>query len=99
MTGPVWWVYRHFNRDGGLIYVGLTADPTRRTYNHSRVSPWWSGIARIDWRSFPDRFAARTHEKESIRLERPLYNLNHNPDRALAAARRNELSDILRAAS
>lgn len=82
-----WFVYRQFDADGVLLYVGETGNPKQRQQNHRSSSAWGASIARTELVECENRDAARLLEAETIRSERPLYNSRHNPDGAAARAR------------
>lgn len=66
-------LYQFHNADGELIYVGITARSIARFTDHEHKA-WWSEVARIDVRTFPDRDAAARVEAELIRAHLPRYN-------------------------
>lgn len=68
-------LYRFWNADGQLLYVGETNDPMRRWREHSQTKPWFSEVVTFTRESFPDREAARKAELAAIRTERPQYNI------------------------
>ncbi|MEV6212920.1 GIY-YIG nuclease family protein [Kitasatospora sp. NPDC051914] len=73
-------LYRLFDEDGVLLYVGITADLKKRFYNHrcgnGKTPPkaWWPQVAeqRIEW--FDDRSEAEDAESFAIVAEHPLHN-------------------------
>jgi hypothetical protein len=67
-------VYRLFNSDGDLIYVGIAYDPEARSADHGREQPWWDEVARFDVTWWPNRLTAEVEEKRAIREEVPRYN-------------------------
>ena len=66
-------LYRHFDADGFLLYVGISSTPDARLQQH-RSSPWFSEIRRVVIEMLPDRETAERAEREAIRTEWPLYN-------------------------
>lgn len=66
-------VYRHFDREGTLLYVGSTSFFFARQQHHSR-SPWFPDLERIDLEHFETIQQARTAEWLAISAEKPLYN-------------------------
>ncbi len=68
-------VYRMFDADGRLLYVGLTARGAQRIAEHSGNSQWWSFVASITVEHFDRKTAARRAEHEAIQDEAPLYNI------------------------
>lgn len=72
-------VYRYYDVDGQLLYVGSSISPNSRwTCTHNRST--WAALAanRVDqwFSSIPD---ARSEESRAIYEERPLYNKQGNP--------------------
>lgn len=79
-------LYRLYDADGHLLYVGITANPKARWSAHSRDKHWWPEVARktIEW--FETRTSAERIEKIEVEEERPRYNKVFN-----GAERRVEL--------
>ncbi len=71
-------LYRFFNVERDLLYVGITADPTRRFDKHSREKDWWTEVEIIEMQHFPDRQSVLAAEREAIRDEKPLHNVRMN---------------------
>lgn len=71
-------LYRFWNADDQLLYVGITLNPGARWKAHQYDKPWWSNVARITIELHPDRAAALASERAAIHAERPLYNVVHN---------------------
>lgn len=69
-------VYRLFNRNGVLVYVGSAFDPWVRCLKHVRESEWWSEVdpskTFIEW--YPTKRLAEVAEATAIRLDHPLCN-------------------------
>lgn len=67
-------VYRYFNAEGALLYVGSTKSPAARHSQHGSRSPWAGSIAvqTVDW--FETEEAAAKAERLAIAAEKPLYN-------------------------
>lgn len=70
-------LYRHFDRSGVLLYVGISANALKRAAAHG-VKPWGVEISRIEVEHFETRRAALDAEAAAIRAERPRYNIVHN---------------------
>lgn len=66
-------VYRLFDADDGLLYVGVTRDPTQRFKEHSKRG-WWGRVARTDLAVYPDRPTALAVERQAIVGEAPIHN-------------------------
>jgi hypothetical protein len=71
-------LYRHFNKDGALLYVGISINALCRLKRHEDVSSWFDEIHRVDIERFSSREAALTAECEAIKRETPLHNVRHN---------------------
>lgn len=67
-------VYRHFDKQGNLLYVGCSLSAVHRLSQHSQVSPWFTEIAKIDVEKFNSRDAALAAERQAIQTEKPKYN-------------------------
>jgi predicted GIY-YIG superfamily endonuclease len=67
-------VYRLFDRDDGLLYVGMTMDLEKRWYAHSRSKAWWEDVARKDVIWFTNRLDAALEESRAISSEAPRHN-------------------------
>lgn len=81
-------VYRIYDEDDVLMYVGVARDVTHRVYMHEAAaqSSWASTqmvgcIARWTTEEHPTKAAAREAERRAIETEAPLYNRQHNPKR------------------
>ena len=68
-------LYRHFDADGTLLYVGIAVDPMRRLYQHEKFAHWYPSISRIEIERFPSREEAIDAEIIAIRSENPKYNI------------------------
>jgi hypothetical protein len=71
-------LYRHFDANGRLLYVGISATPLKRTDAHSRAADWFGSVARIAIEHHVTREDALSAEREAIIAERPLFNRTHN---------------------
>lgn len=67
-------VYRHFDADGHLLYVGVTNDPKRRLAEHKCRSVWADQIADISVKWVYSREDALAIEAEAIATEAPIFN-------------------------
>lgn len=75
-------VYRLFDAEDVLLYVGISCNPEARFKQHRTHQWWWPQVAArtIEWR--PDRLTALKHEALAIQDEAPLYNHESpNPER------------------
>jgi hypothetical protein len=64
-------LYRHFNSDDVLLYVGITGEPVmRRVQGHRGKSNWFREIAYIKLEHFQTRALAEIAEQIAILVER-----------------------------
>jgi predicted GIY-YIG superfamily endonuclease len=78
-------LYRHFDTDGVLLYVGISNNPSTRSQSHHRHSAWTDFVAREEVEWLPDRDTASAAERDAIKAERPLFNGVHATDEAVRA--------------
>lgn len=103
MTGPInrnrpTGLYKLFDGNGVLLYVGIGFVPERRWASHARTKPWWRSVAskHVEWH--PNRGLARAAEREAIQTLKPLHNISEMPSgspptkEAMAARRAAEAS-------
>jgi hypothetical protein len=69
-------LYRIYNADTELLYVGVSHSVLRRLDEHLTAKPWWPAVAWISVEHFADRFVAEAAESLAIREERPKYNVH-----------------------
>lgn len=67
-------LYRFYSDAGHLLYVGITADPSRRFGQHAATKTWWAEVRGIALEWYVDREAVAHAERRAIRLERPIWN-------------------------
>lgn len=67
-------LYRHFNADGVLLYVGVTDDLSRRTIEHKSGSHWFDDVVHTTTEYLSSRDHALACEGVAIRFEKPLHN-------------------------
>jgi predicted GIY-YIG superfamily endonuclease len=71
-------LYRFFDAEDRLLYVGITVGIAARLAKHEVEKSWYSQIARIAVEHFPTRGAVLAAERAAIQAEKPLYNIQHN---------------------
>jgi predicted GIY-YIG superfamily endonuclease len=84
-------LYRLYDGEGVLLYVGITNMPNVRFAAHSMKS-WWKRVDRKDIVWFDNRQQAEQAETRAIRDEQPVFNVAKSPWRSVAAAA--ELNDL-----
>jgi excinuclease UvrABC nuclease subunit len=67
-------LYRYFDADGNLLYVGMASNPLSRLTTHAASKPWWHELASAKVEHFETRIEAERAETEAIERERPRYN-------------------------
>ena len=70
-------LYRHFDADGKLLYIGISLNGLARLHQHQKSSAWFYRIARVDMAWFPSRGEAEAAERAAIVAERPAHNITH----------------------
>lgn len=70
-------LYRLFNADKRLLYVGISSNPGMRWEQHSKDKAWWHQVDGHTVHWFRCRPEAETAERAAIQAERPLYNRMH----------------------
>lgn len=72
-------LYRLFDTEGRLLYVGITFNPDNRWAEHAASKSWWPDVTekRIEWHG--SRTDAAAAEVAVIAAELPLYNKQDSP--------------------
>lgn len=70
-------LYRHWDSEGKLLYVGISLSPAYRLSQHKDTAHWFRRIASttIEW--LPSRLLAIAAEREAIKTEAPECNIVH----------------------
>lgn len=71
-------LYRHFDADDLLLYLGISDNPVQRGKDHARDSDWVKYAVRAEVVWYRNRAAAERAEKIGIIAERPIFNRQHN---------------------
>lgn len=85
-------LYRFYDADDVLLYVGMTMNPGQRWANHRDEKAWWADVATVRTQLFDSREAVLEAETKAIQAEHPLHNVVHNR-RTQAARPRPVVSD------
>jgi len=72
-------LYRHFNKENILLYVGVSLSAINRLAQHSEHSQWFKDIARVEIENFVTRQEALEAERKAIVNEQPKHNIQHKP--------------------
>lgn len=67
-------IYRHYDADGSLLYVGITNCPKRRLAEHKCRAAWRDEIADVSVKWVPSREEAEAAERTAIATEGPIFN-------------------------
>lgn len=69
------YVYRHFDKKGILLYVGIATNVAMRTSGHRLKSPWAKEIHSTTSKPYKTRMKAAIAELQAIDREKPLHNV------------------------
>lgn len=75
------WLYRHYDADGALLYVGMTHDFHQRQKQHRLAAAWFHAVARITAERHESERAVLNAEYLAIINEKPLHNRQAYPPR------------------
>lgn len=75
-TGPTD-LYRQYDKDENLLYIGISINARARHVQHKVSSEWVAEVATIRIENYSTRADAEKAEREAIANERPLYNSQH----------------------
>lgn len=67
-------VYRFYDAEGRLLYVGISLNLEGRLAKHRRRE-WWPEVVRCDVEWFEDRRGAKAAERAAIAEEDPIHNV------------------------
>jgi hypothetical protein len=79
-------LYRHFDKDNRLLYVGISYSALSRLMEgHRSQSHWFDDIVRVEIERYPTRKDAEKAELEAIGREKPLHNLITDTKRGITS--------------
>jgi len=89
-------LYRCFDADDRLLYVGVTTNPNVRMDLHRRTgrSPWWVDVERVEHTIYADRVDALLAERAATLTEAPLHPSQVTGSSARSSARAGVLADL-----
>jgi hypothetical protein len=70
-------LYRYFDKDERLLYVGISFNAFKRMGGHNE-KPWFTQISSMTVERFESRELALAAELRAIRTEKPIHNIAHN---------------------
>lgn len=88
-------LYRHFDQDGVLLYVGISLNAIQRLSQHRDHSSWFGSIARVEIKTFETREAAMEAERVTIANENPKYNVRRPPPTKLKKKVEESRADLV----
>lgn len=68
-------LYRHFDSDDNLLYIGVSTSILRRLSNHKSNAYWYDQIAKITIENFDTKKEMYEAEKKAIVAEKPRFNV------------------------
>lgn len=71
-------LYRFFDADDQLLYVGRTINPGRRWRDHEKQKPWFDAVAKVTREVLPSALLLAEAEQVAIETEHPLHNIIMN---------------------
>lgn len=73
-------LYRFFDIDDNLLYVGITGNLEARTGHHRKHKAWWRLVATMTVERFDSLQQCEIAERTAIRDENPVFNIaRHSP--------------------
>ena len=73
-------LYRQYDKDGKLLYVGISLNYGRRLKEHYKGSAWYIDVASITLEWFDTRDEALHAERNAIKKEKPECNIHLQGD-------------------
>ena len=67
-------LYRMFDKNDNLLYVGMSFSPGYRLAQHSQNTVWFTEVVKITIRRFESDDLCKDAEAHAIRTESPIYN-------------------------
>lgn len=73
-------LYRFFDIDNNLLYVGISNTWYQRFHDHEKKAGWFSKVASTTFEWYEDRASVEAAELLAIRTENPEFNKANNPN-------------------
>lgn len=70
-------LYRCFNDEGRLLYVGISVAAFARLQQHVESSRWMDDVTVVTIQTYPSREEAMYAERMAVRFEKPVHNKAH----------------------
>ena len=68
-------MYRHFDKDDNLLYIGISINAVNRLRTHQTASGWYKSIHKIVIENYPSREELESAEIKAIQDENPKHNM------------------------
>jgi predicted GIY-YIG superfamily endonuclease len=68
------WLYRLFDTEGAVLYVGISRSPSSRFMQHGRKQ-WWPEVAQVRLQRYATDAEAMDAEMIAVRVEQPRHNV------------------------
>lgn len=68
-------LYRHYAKDGTLLYIGVSLSAINRLSQHRYASKWFKSISTVTIEHFETREECEVAEVIAINTEKPLFNV------------------------
>jgi hypothetical protein len=94
MSGGVCCLYRHFDKNRNLLYVGISLTHMKRLSTHRLHADWFLQIKTVEIEHFKDRKTAMQAEREAIAHENPMFNIMR-PEVKYPLKKQNDLFDLI----
>lgn len=79
------YLYRYFDAEDNLLYVGITVDVAKRARGHQKSSNWWNLQVKVTTEVYKSRKEVIEAERLAILRETPRYNVAGVPQEVLAS--------------
>lgn len=87
-------LYRHYDKDDNLLYIGISLSSIGRYQTHRNQSHWAKYSVKMTTEWFDTRKLAEDAEKKAITQERPLHNIIYNSGRDIVDIVESDVSVI-----
>lgn len=71
-------LYRYFDKEGDLLYIGISLNSVARQAQHKMASFWYKEAVRVEIERHGSREDALLAERTAIKEEGPKHNIQHN---------------------
>jgi excinuclease UvrABC nuclease subunit len=81
IISEVTYLYRHFDENNNLLYVGISLNAINRLSQHKNNAKWYPKISYIKIEKYENRIDAMEAERLAIIKEKPSYNIVFNREK------------------